>query len=351
MNKKMVLVCFFISLTTLACSQFEFNNGVIIRYTGLLNDVIIPESINGQKVTAIGDRAFYIEILSNKKGINSVIIPNSVISIGDEAFYNNNLSEVIIPDSVTSIGQGAFAFNKLTSISIPNSVISLKYEAFSHNNLTTISLSDTMTTIDTRLFFSNKITIVNLPNSVTSIGVQAFAENSIDSITIGGDVEFSSDAFSGSFIECYNLHGKIAGTYFRNQYGFWRAEARVREQNWYRIIASSSGNHENQLYSDIDRTNGIFDSRPTLRIPYGQKYIVYISSPSAIVLKNYPNYNVISLKTSNGNYILVIIDIGEKNYISDEIITIEYKGLIEVNPVGIIQNKQNNVWLMHFSME
>ncbi len=43
--------------------------------------IIIPEEVNGYKVTSISDHAFY-----NCSSLTSVIIPNSVESIGDYAF-------------------------------------------------------------------------------------------------------------------------------------------------------------------------------------------------------------------------------------------------------------------------
>jgi len=61
------------------------------------------------------------------------IIPSSVTSIGNSAFYNcNNLTIIAIPSSVTSIGDGAFiASNNLTSIIIPSSVTSIGNSVFS----------------------------------------------------------------------------------------------------------------------------------------------------------------------------------------------------------------------------
>ena len=44
-----------------------------------------------------------------KQNIKSYVIPSSVTSIGDHAFWNcRSLSKIVIPSSVTSIGKGAF---------------------------------------------------------------------------------------------------------------------------------------------------------------------------------------------------------------------------------------------------
>ena len=69
-----------------------------------------------------------------------LIIPNSVPSIGNYAFYGcSGLTSVIIADSVTNIGEKAFSgCSGLTSITIPDSVTSIGSSAFSDCNGLTI---------------------------------------------------------------------------------------------------------------------------------------------------------------------------------------------------------------------
>ena len=67
-----------------------------------------------------------------REGLTSIVIPDSVTSIGSDVFYGcSSLTSVIIPDSVTSIGDDAFnSCSRLTSVVIPDSVTSIGYWAF-----------------------------------------------------------------------------------------------------------------------------------------------------------------------------------------------------------------------------
>ena len=54
-------------------------------------------------------------------------ITYTVTEIGDNAFFGRSLSSILIPNSVTTIGTSAFEYcNKLTTINIPNSVTNIK---------------------------------------------------------------------------------------------------------------------------------------------------------------------------------------------------------------------------------
>lgn len=65
-------------------------------------------------------------------GCKNSIIPNSITSIGNSAFYYcSELTELILPDSVTSIGNGAFGgCSGLTELTLSNSLTSIGEYAF-----------------------------------------------------------------------------------------------------------------------------------------------------------------------------------------------------------------------------
>ena len=122
----------------------------ISRYRGNANVVDIPASINGRRVTSIGNNAF-----NHYTSLTNVTIPDSVTSIGDYTFhYCTGLTSITIPDSVTRIGKGVF---------------------YDCRNLTRITISNSVTWIGEEAFYGcNRLTSITIPNSVTSIGEKAF---------------------------------------------------------------------------------------------------------------------------------------------------------------------------------
>ena len=79
-----------------------------------------------------GCKYIYYTAFANLEELESVTIPNSVVSIGKLAFYGcDNLKSVNIPDGVVYIGEGAFSdCYELTSITIPQSVTTIDKYAF-----------------------------------------------------------------------------------------------------------------------------------------------------------------------------------------------------------------------------
>jgi hypothetical protein len=121
--------------------KFDKFNEAITKYSDIgPKEIIIPSTIGCIPVTAIGKGAFFDQSKKEGKGLISVIIPDSVTTIGDNAFNHNKLISVVIPSSVTSIGNEAFWDNQLTSIIIPDSVTSIGYHAFHDNKLINITI-------------------------------------------------------------------------------------------------------------------------------------------------------------------------------------------------------------------
>ena len=105
-------------------------------------------------------------------------IPNNVTTIGDDAFRNcSALKSIKIPNSVTAIEKGAFGgCSSLQSIDIPNSITTIGIYAFCGCwRLESIDIPNSVTTIGDRAFMGcSSLQSIDIPDSITTIGIYAF---------------------------------------------------------------------------------------------------------------------------------------------------------------------------------
>jgi hypothetical protein len=106
-----------------------YNDSTSNTYINLLNETSKTKILFANipiGVTSIADSLF-----SGCESLIDIKIPDSVTTIGNEAFFNCGLTNIVIPDSVTTIGNKAFiSCYELTNITIPNGVTSIGDDAF-----------------------------------------------------------------------------------------------------------------------------------------------------------------------------------------------------------------------------
>jgi len=141
----------------------------------------------------------------------TVIIPNSVTTIGENAFMNCiNLISINIPDSVVTISRFAFFYcENLASVIIPSSVSTIKYGAFyACGSLASITIPNSVTMIEEAAFYAcGSLASITIPNSVTTIGEAAFYDcHSLSSITIPNSL---TTIEAWTFSSCQNLTSVI----------------------------------------------------------------------------------------------------------------------------------------------
>ena len=186
--------------------------------------LVITPVYDGLPVTGI-----YRITSVGRENLSSVVIPDSVTSIGDYAFYGcTGLTSIVIGDSVTSIGRFAFSGctgltdvyitdidawcnisfsssdsnpmyyganlyldgNLVTELIIPDSVTSIgSYTFYGCTGLTSIVIGDSVTSIGEEAFYGcESLTSILIPDSVTSIGNWAFLRcTGLTSITVDED--------------------------------------------------------------------------------------------------------------------------------------------------------------------
>ena len=119
----------------------------ITGYTGSASNISLPQMLNGYMVTTIGDGAF-----QGNKTITSVYIPDSIVTIGANAFEGSDLLQVSGMQKVTSMGAYAFANTDLTAFTIPSGLVALPEGALMNTRITGIVIPTTLTSIGAKAF-------------------------------------------------------------------------------------------------------------------------------------------------------------------------------------------------------
>lgn len=159
--------CTSLSEITIPSSVTSLSQYAFLKCTSLTEINVDAENSNYASVDGVlynKEKTLLIHCPSGKEG--SVIIPNSVTSIGASAFEEcKKLTHVELPEGITNIDHIAFRYcYNLTGISIPSSVVEIGSEAF---------------------HYCRSITDVTIPASTTKIGWQAFGDcTSLTNITI-----------------------------------------------------------------------------------------------------------------------------------------------------------------------
>ena len=219
------------TVTSLGTSSFEDTSLSSIVFDSVSQITDIPQECfkdsweNTRTVTTLtlpeAVQTFGIQSFQ-QAGIQTLSIPNTTTTIGNEAFVGQRYTTFAGTDPaldwtdavrrgldtltfdatsvLTTIGNGAFQFNALTSVTIPASVTSIGQDAFSYNNLTSVILPATVTTVGTDSFSNNP----NLTD-VTINSTQVNASNAFDNIAttittvnIGPGATATSGIFTGS---------------------------------------------------------------------------------------------------------------------------------------------------------
>lgn len=211
-------------------SDFQVNDngdgtGLLYRYNGSDEIVVIPESVNGLRITSIGDFAFYnnetlkavrladsIEtagmlVFDNNTNLQVAVFGSGMRETGSNTFYEcEALQQVVLNDGLEVIENSCFyGCTSLETIHIPNSVKEIVFLAFSGcTSLKEIILPEGIEYVSGSLFENcSSLASVYIPDSVTSISHLAFTGcSSLETVFIPGNVTSIGE---GAFDGCTSL--------------------------------------------------------------------------------------------------------------------------------------------------
>ena len=202
--------------------QTQYNTINITGYTGSDTEVVIPESIDGKTVEQIGNGYSKVTGFDN---VNSVILPNTVTTIGRLAFngYTNltnidlknvelidvsafketGLTKITLPDTLKTIGSSAFSkcANLASDIIIPDSVTSMGSETFSEcTNIKTVKFSKNCSIIPQRAFYKSGLTgPLEFPEGVEIIDAHSFYGTKCTSVKFADSIKY---IYRNAFRQC-----------------------------------------------------------------------------------------------------------------------------------------------------
>lgn len=182
-------------------SLLDDGTAEIVKYTGTATALTIPSSLDGIKVTAIGDFA-----VKGNKTITSLVIPEGVTLIGGNAFSScENMKSLSLPQTVSTLGLSCFAMcDSLESVDLPDSITSVGDFTFnSCDALARVKLSSKLEVLSDFMFTNCGLTSIEFPASVKEIGQNTFSHcNGLTEVDVPANVKLIN---TGAFSYCENL--------------------------------------------------------------------------------------------------------------------------------------------------
>ncbi len=167
---------------------FSISSNVVTGNSSCAGTAVIPSG-----VTNILAEAFTANAL-----VTSVYIPNTVLTIGQAAFYaDTSLATVTFQanSSLTTIGNSVFERTAVTTIALPNSITSLgNYAFYNVTSLVSITLPNAITNIFEHTFDGcSSLASITIPNTIESFGMDSFKNTtSLASVTYHGPASYAS---------------------------------------------------------------------------------------------------------------------------------------------------------------
>lgn len=158
----------------------------------------------------INDKGTPVAIFAYLYGMEEIVLPAKLKSIGDDAFiFCRSLKSINIPESVQKIGLRAFlGCSSLKSMKLPIGITEIKSGLLSGcTNLTSIDIPYTTEEIGHNAFSKcTSLKSIELPYSLNNMGISVFYGcTALTSVTIPKNIRYINDyTFYNKYLDPYN---------------------------------------------------------------------------------------------------------------------------------------------------
>ena len=174
-----------------------FEDGIVTIPSGILNNTGLEEIVLPSSVKTIGSYAF-----SNNKSLEKINLLDGVRQIEEGAFSGDSkLSVVELPETLTEISRYVFSDTpSLTHINLPSGITNIGTGAFEHSGLTSIELPKELTGIGHWAFRGTHLSAIYLPRKLNYLGINAFSDiGTLKEVTVTSNINNGWDYWGAPF--------------------------------------------------------------------------------------------------------------------------------------------------------
>lgn len=195
-----------ISETNPVASDFQIENGILTRYTGSTDGVVLLPS----EVREIADYCFA------GSAVRRVQLNEGLEGIGQFAFYKSALEEIHFPSTLKTLGKHAFedCIHLVKADLGRTTLTQVSAAAFWGTGLKELLLPETLRQIDAQAFLDTEaLRTIVLPEATVSIGTEAFRNSGVEDVQLPNGLRLLGER---AFYHCTRLKRVHSAGHFEN---------------------------------------------------------------------------------------------------------------------------------------
>ena len=161
-------------------------------------DLILPsKNSSNESIKGIGNKAF------SDENIESLVLPNNIEIVGERAFSGiKSLKSIDFPTTTKEIKKEAFMISGIEKINLNEGLVTIGSQAFFNNNISSLTIPSSLRNLEYEAFKDNKISKLNIKEGIERIGPHSLRANNFKELIMPDSVKYIDEGgFSYSGIE------------------------------------------------------------------------------------------------------------------------------------------------------